>query len=153
MSNGLLICMSQLKQYRGLIIFVSAMTLLFVLVQVWHAKSAPEERKQERERQLQGAALIMNAGSPKMIDESARLDSVTYKDGIMRISYTLTTVSKNDVDSDAFSEDRKAVAASVSCADNALGPFVKSGLWVNYTFNDSSNSQISDFQIGKSDCL
>lgn len=153
MSNGLLIWMSQLKQYRGLIIFVSAMTLLFVLVQVWHAKSAPEERKQERERQLQGAALIMNAGSPKMIDESARLDSVTYKDGIMRISYTLTTVSKNDIDSDAFSEDRKTVAASVSCAENALGPFVKSGLLVNYTFNDSSNSQIADFQIGKSDCL
>ncbi|WP_241015633.1 hypothetical protein [Pseudomonas frederiksbergensis] len=142
-----------MKQYRGLIIFFSAMILLFVLVQVWHAQSAPEEKKQERERQLKGLALIMNTESRKMFDESTRLDSVTYKDGIMHISYTLTKVSKNEVDSDAFAKDTKAVAASVSCAEKGLGPFVKSGLLVNYTFNDSSNSPIADFHIGRSDCL
>ncbi|EPL16019.1 hypothetical protein [Pseudomonas sp. CF161] len=142
-----------MKQYRGLIILFSAATLLFVLAQVWHAQSAPEEKKQEQERQLRGTALIMNAGAPKMLDESNRLDSVTYKDGIMRISYTLTTVSKNDVDADAFTKERKAIAASVSCAEKGLGTFVKSGLSVYYTFNDSSNSPIAVFQIDKSVCL
>jgi hypothetical protein len=141
-----------LKQYRGFIIFVSVMSLLFILVQVWHAKSAPEELKQERERQLKGAAIIMGAGAPKMIDESARLDSVTYNDGMMRIAYTLTTVSKNDLDSDAFTEDRKAVAATVSCDEKGLGLYVESGLLINYVFNDSNNAPIADFQISKSDC-
>ncbi|MCE6977291.1 hypothetical protein EI534_07735 [Pseudomonas frederiksbergensis] len=129
------------------------MTLLFVLVQVWHAQSAPEEKKQERERQLEGVALIMNTQSRKMLDESTRLDSVTYKDGIMHISYTLTKVSKNEVDSDAFTKDTKALAASVSCTEKGLGPFVKSGLLVHYTFNDSSNSLVADFQISNSDCI
>lgn len=95
----------------------------------------------------------MNAGTPKMLDESNRLDSVTYKDGIMRISYTLTTVSKNEVEADAFTKERKAIAASVSCDEKGLGTFVKSGLLVYYTFNDSSNSPIAVFQIDKSDCL
>ncbi|UWF46910.1 hypothetical protein NYP20_16295 [Pseudomonas sp. N3-W] len=142
-----------MKHYRGLIIFYSAMILLFVLVQVWHAQSAPEEKKQERERQLEGAALIMNAESPKMLDESTRLDSVTYNDGIMRISYTLIKVSKNEVDSDTFIKDTKALAASVSCTEKGLGPYVKSGLLIHYAFNDSSNSPVADFQIGSSDCL
>ncbi|MDR7110030.1 MULTISPECIES: hypothetical protein [Pseudomonas] len=142
-----------MKQYRGLIIFFSAMILLFALVQVWHAQSAPEEKKQERERQLKGLALIMNLESGKMSDESTRLDSVTYSDELMRISYTLTKVSKNEVDSDAFAKNAKALAASASCAEKGLGQFVKSGLLINYTFKDSSDSPIVDFQIGKSDCL
>jgi hypothetical protein len=129
------------------------MTLLFILVQVWHAQSAPEENKQERERQLKGLALIMNTESGKIFDESTRLDSVTYKDEMIRISYTLTKASKNEVDTDALSKNAKALAASASCNEKGLGQFVKSGLLVNYIFNDSSNSPIVDFQIGKSDCL
>jgi hypothetical protein len=39
-----------MKQYRGLILFIATMVSLFVLVQVWHLKSAPEEQKLERER-------------------------------------------------------------------------------------------------------
>ncbi|MGE8068653.1 hypothetical protein [Pseudomonas sp. NPDC089569] len=142
-----------MKQYRGFIIFFLAMTSLFILVQVWHLKAAPEEKKQEQERQLQGIALLMNVGTPKMFDESTRLDSVTYKDGVMRVSYTLMKVSKKEVDSDSFTKDTKALATSVSCAEKGLGPFVKSGLLVNYTINDSSNSPIAELQIGKSDCL
>jgi len=67
MSNGLLLRYSQLKQNRGIILFFSAMTLLFILVQVWHAKSAQEEKKQERERQLKGLALIMSVAVRKSI--------------------------------------------------------------------------------------
>ena len=128
------------------------MISLFVLLQLWHARSASEDKKEERERQLKGIALIMNAQSPKMIDDT-RLDSVIYKDGIMRISYTLTKVSKDEVDSDAFTKDKKTLAASVSCDEKGLGPFVKSGLLIKYTVNDANSSPITDFQIGKSDCL
>jgi hypothetical protein len=71
---------------------------------------------------------------------------------MMRIAYTLTTVSKNDLDSDAFTEDRKAVAATVSCDEKGLGLYVESGLLINYVFNDSNNAPIADFQISKSDC-
>lgn len=129
------------------------MTLLFILVQVWHVQSAPEEKKQERERQLKGYAVIMNAQSGKMLDESTRLDSVTYDDEIMRISYTLTNVSKSEVDSDEFAKNAKALIASVSCNEKGLGEFVKSGLSVNYIFNDSTSSPIFELHIGKSDCL
>lgn len=128
------------------------MISLFVLLQLWHARSASEDRKEERERQLKGIALIMNAQSPKMIDDT-RLDSVTYKDEIMRISYTLTKVSKDEIDPEAFTKDKKSLAASVSCDEKGLGPFVKSGLLIKYTINDSSSAPITDFQIGKSDCL
>ncbi|MGE7955931.1 hypothetical protein ACQKQA_04890 [Pseudomonas sp. NPDC089530] len=142
-----------MKQYRGLIIFYLAVTSLFILVQVWHSKSAPEEKKQEQEHQLEGYAFFMNRESPRMLDESTRLDSVTYRDGIMRVSYTLTKTSKNEVDSDSFTKDTKALATSIACAEKGLGPFVKSGLLVIYTVNDSSNSLIADLPIGKSDCL
>lgn len=129
------------------------MTLLFVLVQVWHSQSAPEEKRQERERQLEGVTLIMNIQARKMLDQPTRLDSVTYKDGIMRISYTLTKFSKSEVDSEAFTKETKAIAASVSCTEEGLGSFVKSGLLVHYTFNDASHSPISDFQISNADCI
>ena len=141
-----------MKQYRGLILFFSVMISLFVLLQLWHARSASEDKKEERERQLKGTALIMNAQSPKMVD-GTRLDSVTYNDGIMRISYTLTTTSKDEIDSDAFTKEKKALAASVSCDEKGLGQFVKSGLLIKYTINDSSSAPITDFQISKSDCL
>ncbi len=123
------------------------------MVQVWHVQSAPEEKKQERERQLKGYAIIMNAHSGKMLDESTRLDSVTYNDEIMRISYTLTNFSKNEVDFDKFAKNAKALIASASCNEKGLGEFVKSGLSVNYIFNDSTSSPIVEFHIGKSDCL
>lgn len=91
-----------------------AVTLLFISVQVWHVQTAPEEKKQERERQLKAFAIIMNAQSGKMLDESTRLDSVTYDDEIMQISYTLTSASKNEVDSDEFAKNAKALIASAS---------------------------------------
>ncbi|WP_256572518.1 MULTISPECIES: hypothetical protein [unclassified Pseudomonas] len=141
-----------MKQYRGPILFFSVMISLFVLLQLWHARSASEDKKEERERQLKGIALIMNAQSPKTVDDT-RLDSVIYQDGIMRISYTLTKTSKDEIDSDAFTKDKKALAASVSCDEKGLGQFVKSGLLIKYTINDSSSAPITDFQIGKSDCL
>jgi hypothetical protein len=141
-----------LKQYRGPIIFFSVMISLFVLLQLWHAQSASQDRKEERERQLKGIAIIMNTQSPKMVDDT-RLDSVTYADGIMRISYTLTKISRNEIDSDVFNRDKKALAATVACDEKGLGQFVKSGLLVKYTISDSSSSPITEFQIGKSDCL
>ncbi|WP_460095998.1 hypothetical protein [Pseudomonas sp. S3_C01] len=110
------------------------------------------QKKEERERQLKGTALIMNAQSQKTVDDT-RLDSVTYQDGIMRISYTLTKTSKDEINSDAFTKDKKALAASVSCDEKGLGQFVKSGLLIKYTINDSSSAPITDFQISKSDCL
>lgn len=142
-----------MKQYRGLIIFFSAITSLFILVQVWHVQSAPEEKKQEREHQLKASALIMNAQSGKMLDGSTRLDSVTYDHEVMRISYTVTNLSKDDVDSDEFAKNAKASLASVSCTGKGLGEFVKSGLSVHYIFQDSTSSPIFEFQIDKSDCL
>ncbi|UVM42841.1 hypothetical protein LOY47_20280 [Pseudomonas brassicacearum] len=141
-----------MKQYRGPILFFSVMISLFVLLQLWHARSASEDKKEERERQLKGTALVMNAQSQKTVDDT-RLDSVTYQDGIMRISYTLTKTSKDEIDSDAFTKDKKALAASVSCDEKGLGQFVKSGLLIKYTINDSSSAPITDFQISKSDCL
>jgi hypothetical protein len=128
------------------------MISLFVLLQLWHAQSASQDRKEEQERQLKGIAIIMNAQSPKMVDDT-RLDSVTYADGIMRISYTLTKISKNEIDSDVFNRDKKDLAATVACDEKGLGQFVKSGLLVKYTISDSSSSPITEFQIGKSDCL
>lgn len=127
--------------------------MLFILVQVWHVQSAPEEKKQERQRQLKAFAVIMNAQSGQMLDESTRLDSVTYDDEIMRISYTLTNLSKNDVESDEFAKNAKASIASVTCNEKGLGEFVTSGLSVNYTFQDSTSSPITEVQISKSDCL
>jgi len=141
-----------LKQYRGPIIFFSVMIALFVLLQLWHARSASEDKKEERERNLKGIALIMNTQSQKTFDGS-RIDSVTYKDEVMRISITLTNISKDEVDLDAFTKDRKDVAAAASCDEKFLGPFVRSGLLVNYTLNDASNAPLTEFQIGKSDCL
>ncbi|WP_225970859.1 MULTISPECIES: hypothetical protein [Pseudomonas] len=141
-----------MKQYRGPVLFFSVMISLFVLLQLWHARSASEDKKEEQERQLKGIALIMNAQSPKIIDDT-RLDSVTYTDGIMRISYTLTKISKDEIDSDVFTKEKKTLAASVSCDEKGLGQFVKSGLLIKYIINDSSSSPITEFQIGKSDCL
>jgi hypothetical protein len=142
-----------LKQYRGLIIFFSATTLLFVLAQVWHTRSAPEEKKEERERQLKGLALIMGAQSGKVSDDSTRVDSVTYSDEVMRISYTLTKVTKDEIDSDEFTKDAKALAATAFCNEKGLGQFVKSGLSVDLLYKDSTSSPVAEFQIGKSDCL
>ena len=129
------------------------MTLLFVLVQVWHKKAAPEEKKQELERQYEGIAHMMNAVPPQMPDDSIRLDHITYGDRVLHIPFTLTKVTKSEIDVDAFTVERKELLVTASCGEKGLGPFVKSGLVVNYTFNDSSNSPIADFQIGKSDCL
>lgn len=142
-----------MKQYRGLIIFFSATTLLFVLAQVWHTRSAPEEKKEERERQLKGLALIMGAQSGKVSDDSTRVDSVTYSDEVMRISYTLTKVTKDEIDSDEFTKDAKALAATAFCNGKGLGQFVKSGLSVDLLYKDSTSSPVAEFQIGKSDCL
>lgn len=123
------------------------------MAQVWHAQSAPEEKKEERERQLKGLALIMSAQSGKVSDESTRIDSVTYSDEVMRISYTLTKVTKNEIDSDEFTKDAKALAASAFCNEKGLGQFVKSGLSIDLLYKDSTSSPIVEFQIGKSDCL
>ncbi|MBP4001522.1 hypothetical protein [Pseudomonas koreensis] len=142
-----------MKKYRGLIIFFSATTLLFVLAQVWHTRSAPEEKKEERERQLKGLALIMGAQSGKVSDDSTRVDSVTYSDEVMRISYTLTKVTKDEIDSDEFTKDAKALAATAFCNEKGLGQFVKSGLSVDLLYKDSTSSPVAEFQIGKSDCL
>ncbi len=129
------------------------MTLFFILVQVWHAKTAPEEKIQERERQLKGLALIMGAQSKKVSDDSTRVDSVTYNDEVMRISYTLTKVTKDEIDSDEFTKDAKALAFSAFCNEKGLGQFVKTGLSINLLYKDSTSSPVVEFQIGKSDCL
>lgn len=142
-----------MKQYRGLIIFFLATTLLFILAQVWHAKSAPEEQKQERERQLKGLALIMSALAEKMSDESTHLDSVTYADEIMRISFTLKKVAKDEVDTDEFIKTEKPRIASAFCNEKGLGQFLKTGLSMNFLYKDSSSLPIIEFRIGKSDCL
>ena len=127
--------------------------MLFVLAQVWHTRSAPEEKKEERERQLKGLALIMGAQSGKVSDDSTRVDSVTYSDEVMRISYTLTKVTKDEIDSDEFTKDAKALAATAFCNEKGLGQFVKSGLSVDLLYKDSTSSPVAEFQIGKSDCL
>ncbi|MGU3345762.1 hypothetical protein [Pseudomonas monsensis] len=142
-----------MKQYRGLIVFFSATTLLFILAQLWHTQSAPVEKKEERERQLKDLALIMSAQAGKVSDNSTRVDSVTYSDEIMRISYTLTQFTKNEIDSDEFTKDAKALAASAFCNEKGLGQFVKSGLSIDLLYKDSTSSPIVEFQIGKSDCL
>jgi len=127
--------------------------LLFILAQVWHTQSAPEEKKEERERQLKGLALIMGAQSGKVSDDSTRVDSVTYSDEVMRISYTLKNVTKDEIDSDEFTKDAKALAASAFCNEKGLGQFVKSGLSIDLLYKDSTSSPVAEFQIGKSDCL
>ncbi|WP_208647494.1 hypothetical protein [Pseudomonas kribbensis] len=142
-----------MKQYRGLIIFFSATALLFILAQVWHTQSAPEEKKEERERQLKGLALIMGAQSGKVSDESTRVDSVTYSDEVMRISYTLRKFTKDEIDVDEFAKDARALAASAFCNEKGLGQFVKSGLSIDLLYKDSTSSPVVEFQIGKSDCL
>ncbi|WP_170931553.1 MULTISPECIES: hypothetical protein [unclassified Pseudomonas] len=142
-----------MKQYRGLIIFFSATALLFILAQVWHTQSAPEEKKEERERQLKGLALIMGAQSGKVSDESTRVDSVTYSDEVMRISYTLRKFTKDEIDVDEFAKDARALAASAFCNEKGLGQFVKSGLSIDLLYRDSTSSPVVEFQIGKSDCL
>ncbi|WP_223480320.1 MULTISPECIES: hypothetical protein [unclassified Pseudomonas] len=141
-----------MKQYRGLIIFIATMVSSFVLVQVWHKKAAPEEKKQELERQYDGIAHVMNADPPPMPDDSIRLDHIRYGDGVLHIPFTLTKVTKSEIDVDAFTVERKELLVTASCGEKGLGPFVKSGLVVNYTFSDSSNLSIADFKIGQSDC-
>lgn len=142
-----------MKQYRGIILFFTVVTAVFILIQVWHARVAPEEEKKERERKLEGIAFIMNLGTPKMVDDASRLDSVTYKDGTMRVSYTLTQLANSDVDVADFTNRAKAVAVEQSCAGERLGPFVKSGLILIYTFNDANGSLIVNLQVSKSDCI
>ncbi|WP_256588818.1 hypothetical protein [Pseudomonas sp. HMWF021] len=142
-----------MKQNRGIIIFFSAMILLFILVQAWHTQSAPEEKKQERERQLKGLALIMSVQSGQISDDSTRIDSVTYSDEVMRISYTLTKVAKNEIDANEFTKDARALAASAFCNEKGLGQFVQSGLSINLLYKDSTSSAIVEFEIDKSDCL
>ncbi|PBP99988.1 hypothetical protein CCL24_03385 [Pseudomonas congelans] len=142
-----------LKQYRGLIVFFITVVSVFALLQVWHARVAPEEAKQERERKLTGMAKYFDIGTPKMLDDSVRLDSVKYKDGTMRISYTLTKQAKSEIDSEEFTKQARVRTIGPSCNEKGLGPFVRSGLIINYKFNDSSDSPISEFQIEKSDCL
>lgn len=134
-------------------IFFSATTLLFILVQVWHAQPDPEEKKQERERQLKGLALIMSVQSGKISDDSTRIDSVTYSDEVMRISYTLTKVAKDEIDTDEFTKEAKALAASAFCTEKGLGQFVKTGLSINLLYKDFTSSPIVEFQIRKPDCL
>ncbi|AXI64460.1 hypothetical protein DLD99_15435 [Pseudomonas kribbensis] len=127
--------------------------MLFILAQVWHTQSAPEEKKEERERQLKGLALIMGAQSGKVSDESTRVDSVTYSDEVMRISYTLRKFTKDEIDVDEFAKDARALAASAFCNEKGLGQFVKSGLSIDLLYKDSTSSPVVEFQIGKSDCL
>ncbi len=127
--------------------------MLFILAQVWHTQSAPEEKKEERERQLKGLALIMGAQSGKVSDESTRVDSVTYSDEVMRISYTLRKFTKDEIDVDEFAKDARALAASAFCNEKGLGQFVKSGLSIDLLYRDSTSSPVVEFQIGKSDCL
>lgn len=141
-----------MKQYRGLIVFIATMISLFVLVQVWHVRGAAEEQKLERERKYEGIAHVMNANPPKMPDDSIRLEHVAYKDGVLHIPYTLTQETKSEIDVDAFTAERKTPLVVVSCDEKGLGQFVKTGLAIKYTFNDSSNSSIADFNIGQSDC-
>lgn len=143
-----------MKQYRGLIIFFLAATSLFVLAQVWHAQSAPEEIRQERERQLKGLAIILNVQSGKISDDgSTRMDSVTYSDEVMSVSHTLIKVAKNEIDVDQFTRDARALVVSALCTEKGLGQFVKTGLSINVLFKDSTGSPIVEFHIGKSDCL
>ncbi|MEX6674711.1 hypothetical protein QWI18_02110 [Pseudomonas sp. W2Oct36] len=142
-----------MPQYRGIIIFFTAVTAVFILIQVWHARVAPEEEKKERERKLEGIAFIMGLGTPKMVDDTSRLNSVTYKDGTMRVSYTLTQLAMGDIDVADFTTRAKAVAVEQSCAREGLGLFVKSGLVLVYIFKESSNSLIVNVQVSKSDCI
>lgn len=95
----------------------------------------------------------MGAQSGKVSDESTRVDSVTYSDEVMRISYTLTKVTKDEIDSDEFTKDAKALAATAFCDEKGLGQFVKSGLSIDLLYKDSTSSPVAEFQIGKSDCL
>lgn len=106
-----------------MIIIFSATTLLFILAQVWHAQSAPEEKRQEQERQLKGLALILNVQAEKMPDQSTHIDSVTYADEVMRISHTLKKVTKDEVDTDEFIKKAKALAAPAFC--NVSPPTLK----------------------------
>ena len=95
----------------------------------------------------------MGAQSGKVSDESTRVDSVTYSDEVMRISYTLTKFTKNEIDADEFAKDARALATSAFCNEKGLGQFVKSGLSIDLLYKDSTSSPVVEFQIGKSDCL
>lgn len=141
-----------MKQYRGLILFISTMVLLFVLVQVWHLKSAPEEQKLERERKFQAIAIFMNVNPPQMPDDSVRLGRVTYDAGVLHIPYTLTEMTMSEIDVAAFEAERKPSLVTASCDEKGLGQFVRMGLVVNYTFSDSNDALIDDVKVGNSDC-
>jgi hypothetical protein len=141
-----------MKQYRGLILFIATMVSLFVLVQVWHLKSAPEEQKLEQERKFQAIAIFMNVNPPQMPDDSVRLGRVTYDAGVLHIPYTLTEMTKSEIDVAAFKAERKPPLVTASCDEKGLGQFVKMGLIVNYTFSDSSDALIDDVKVGKSEC-
>lgn len=95
----------------------------------------------------------MGAQSGKVSDDSTRVDSVTYSNEVMRISYTLTKVTKDEIDSDEFTKDAKALSATAFCNEKGLGQFVKSGLSIDLLYKDSTSSPVAEFQIGKSDCL
>ncbi|WWL45717.1 hypothetical protein V5O39_10835 [Pseudomonas parakoreensis] len=141
-----------MKQNRGMILFFLAMTLLFILVQVWHAKSA-RKRKTGAGAPTQRARAHHECAVRKVSDDSTRVDSVTYSDEVMRISYTLTKVTKDEIDSEEFTKNARAIAASAFCNEKGLGQFVKSGLSIDLLYKDSTSSPIVNFQIGKSDCL
>lgn len=140
------------KQYRGFITLFVVSTSIFILLQVWHVRAKPEEDRQNRERELKGVAVFMNMGAPRMLDDTTRLDAARYEDGVMRVSYTLPALAKDDIDLVEFTHEAKAASIAQSCANKATRPYMEAGLIIAHRFRDLNGEVISEFQVKGADC-
>jgi hypothetical protein len=122
------------------------------VLQAWHAKTLTSDQQETREREIKAIALVMQMTSPRMINESTRVDSIAYSDGVLRISYTLVDITKSDIDTDNYVRALKEVAVLQSCTNPTLGPYIQSGLIMAYLTRDAGGAVIAESRVSKADC-
>lgn len=109
------------------------------------------------EQQLEEAAALANKGSPKMVDEATRLDSISTAPGrVVQYNYTLIGVSGNEVELAAVNLELQA-----NVRPRVVSNFCKSADMkfvrdrdgsVRHRYLDKNGELVATFEASKSDC-
>lgn len=129
--------------------------LAFAALQFWMTRTRPAaplavEVDPYSKESLQPAADTLNKTLPKMVDGETRLDKATADTWLLTYHYTLTAVSREGMDIDAYRAKQLSSVAKHACLQYK-DPF-DSGVKMRYVYQDKAGLPLFDMTLDAAAC-
>jgi hypothetical protein len=97
-------------------------------------------------------AYKLNEQTPMMVDAETRLDLITSIGKLMQYKYTMINSDKNNINSNQFQNEMRAMLTNNQCANKDILLFLNNGVSYQYTHFDKNGLLISVIKISIDNC-